>query len=130
MKNLMEQRICSSIAAGLNTARTLLSGRTVEEETEEHVIELTAESSEEKIGAAAPDWRLESIDGDPKLQATIHFLDREKWLEHGVIIFSQYYDTAKWIADSLAARLPGLGDRALCGRITQSALSERRQCQH
>src|SRR5690606_30210445 len=31
MKNLMEQRICSSIAAGLNTAKTLLSGRTVEE---------------------------------------------------------------------------------------------------
>jgi hypothetical protein len=35
MKNLMEQRICSSIAAGLNTARMLLEGRTVREESDE-----------------------------------------------------------------------------------------------
>ena len=99
MKNLMEQRICSSIAAGLNTARTLLSGRTVEEETEEQVIELAVETSDEKIALERLIDRLERIQSDPKLQAVLHFLDREKWLNHGVIIFSQYFDTAKWIAD-------------------------------
>ncbi len=108
MKNLMEQRICSSITAGLNTARTLLSGRTVEEETEEQVIELVVETSGEKIALERLIERLERIQSDPKLQAVIHFLDREKWLDHGVIIFSQYFDTAKWIADSLANRYPDL----------------------
>ena len=29
------------------------------------------------------------------------------WLEHGCIIFSQYYDTARWIAGQLARALPG-----------------------
>ena len=52
--------------------------------------------------------RLGRIQSDPKLQAVLHFLDREKWLDHGVIIFSQYFDTAKWIADSLASRYPDL----------------------
>ena len=108
MKNLMEQRICSSIAAGLNTARTLLSGRTVEEETEEQVIELAVETSDEKIALERLIDRLERIQSDPKLQAVLHFLDREKWLNHGVIIFSQYFDTAKWIADSLASWYPNL----------------------
>ena len=108
MKNLMEQRVCSSIAAGLSTAKTLLSGRTVEEETEDQVIEIAAESSDEKTALERLIERLERIESDPKLQATIHFLDREKWLEHGAIIFSQYFDTAKWIADSLASRYPDL----------------------
>ena len=108
MKNLMEQRMCSSIVAGLNTARTLFSGCTVAEETEEHVIELAAESSEEKAVLERLIDRLERIDSDPKLQATIHFLDRENWIEHGAIVFSQYFDTAKWIADSLALRHPDL----------------------
>src|SRR5699024_1490217 len=44
MKNLMEQRICSSIHAGLNTAKMMLEGRTVpveydEEEYESIVVE-------------------------------------------------------------------------------------------
>lgn len=47
MKNLMEQRICSSIAAGLNTARMLLEGRTVREESDEQLIEVKAESPDE-----------------------------------------------------------------------------------
>ena len=106
MKNLVEQRICSSIAAGLSTARTLLEGRTIKEETEEHEIELTVDSGEERTALEQLIVRLERIDDDPKLQATIHYLEQEKWLEHGVIIFSQYYDTAKWVADSLAFRYP------------------------
>jgi hypothetical protein len=47
MKNLMEQRICSSIVAGLNTARMLLEGRTVQEENDEQMIEVVAENPEE-----------------------------------------------------------------------------------
>lgn len=104
MKNLMEQRICSSIVAGLNTARMLLEGRTLQEESDEQDIELKVESPEEKAVLERMILRLESIDEDPKLRAVLHYLEQEDWLKHGVIIFSQYYDTAKWIADALADR--------------------------
>jgi superfamily II DNA/RNA helicase len=43
---------------------------------------------------------------DPKLEAVVHYLLKEGWLDLGCIIFSQYYDTAAWIADRLAERLP------------------------
>jgi SNF2 family DNA or RNA helicase len=106
MKNLMEQRICSSIVAGLNTAKKLLEGRTVQEENDDQTIELKVESPDEIAVLERMIARLERIEEDPKLQAIIHYLEKEQWLKHGVIIFSQYYDTAKWVADSLAARYP------------------------
>jgi len=106
MKNLMEQRICSSIVAGLNTATALLEGRTVSEEDDDELIELAvaADNSEEIAALQRLIARLQQVDGDPKLRAIIHYLEQEKWLDHGIIIFSQYYDTARWVADSLAAR--------------------------
>ncbi|MFC3909674.1 phospholipase D-like domain-containing anti-phage protein [Legionella dresdenensis] len=106
MKNLMEQRICSSITAGINTAKMLLEGRTVLEEGDEQSFELEIHSPDEIIVLERMIARLEKIKEDPKLQAVIHYLEEEQWLKHGVIIFSQYYDTAKWIADSLAIRYP------------------------
>jgi len=49
---------------------------------------------------------------DPKLAAVRYFLTEHRtegktWLEHGCIVFSQYYDTAHWIAVELAKSLPG-----------------------
>ncbi len=106
MKNLMEQRICSSIQAGLNTARMLLKGRTLHDEEDEREADLMIETGEEREVLIRLIGRLEGIEQDPKLNAVIHYLEREMWLELGVIIFSQYYDTAKWVADELAARYP------------------------
>lgn len=106
MKNLMEQRICSSVAAGLNTARMLLEGRAVQEESDEQLVEVKAESADEIAVLERMITRLENIKGDPKLNAVIHYLEKEKWLKLGVIIFSQYYDTAKWMTDALAKRYP------------------------
>ena len=106
MKNLMEQRICSSVQAGLSTARRLLAGDTVHEVDEEQEVDLQAETGEEREVLQRLISRLERMQADPKMEAVVHFLDKEKWLELGVIIFSQYYDTAKWLADSLAARYP------------------------
>lgn len=106
MKNLMEQRICSSIQAGLNTARMLLEGRTIHEEADDQEIDLKIEADEESEVLTRLIARLERIDRDPKLTAVLHYLEREKWIDYGVIIFSQYYDSAKWVADSLAARYP------------------------
>ncbi len=47
---------------------------------------------------------------DPKLEALIGFLlgshpeARLRWLDLGCILFSQYYDTVRWIGDELAKR--------------------------
>src|SRR5207245_6266534 len=48
---------------------------------------------------------------DPKLAAVTSFLTEHRtegktWLEHGCIIFSQYYDTAQWVATELTKVLP------------------------
>lgn len=106
MKNLMEQRICSSIHAGLATARRLLEGGAVHEQDEEHEADLRIETDEERLVLERLIGRLKRLDADPKMMAVVHFLEKEKWLDLGVIIFSQYYDTAKWLADSLATRYP------------------------
>ncbi len=49
---------------------------------------------------------------DPKTVAVRYFLtqhrtDGKTWLQHGCIIFSQYYDTVKSLAAELARMLPG-----------------------
>jgi superfamily II DNA/RNA helicase len=47
---------------------------------------------------------------DPKLAAVRYFLTHHRvegrtWLEHGCIVFSQYYDTAYWVGAELAKSL-------------------------
>ncbi|PFG75315.1 phospholipase D-like domain-containing anti-phage protein [Tepidiforma thermophila] len=115
MKVLMRQRICSSFAAGLSTARRMLASAVPDDEDE------NAERVRRVIGKLTPDEighlqeiveQLSSPDArDPKLDAVDYFLQRHRtdgrtWLEHGCIIFSQYYDTAVWLAENLAQRIP------------------------
>lgn len=106
MKNLMEQRVCSSVVAGISTAKTLLEGRTVHEDTDEVEGELALQNEDERQALMRLITSLETMTADPKMMAIRHFLVDEGWLELGCIIFSQYYDTARWIADSLADMFP------------------------
>jgi superfamily II DNA or RNA helicase len=115
MKTLLLQRICSSFASGKATAEKFLRGESVDEEEEtpllvEPLRTLTpAESSHLRViieELSRPEAR------DPKLAAVIYFLmehrtERKTWLEHGCIIFTQYYDTAFWVGSELAKVLPG-----------------------
>ncbi|MDW8479219.1 MAG: helicase-related protein [Xanthomonadales bacterium] len=124
MKNLMEQRICSSIHAGLSTAQRLLKGDAIHEEEDEYEVDLTVETQEEREALARLVERLQRVRSDPKMEAITFYLEKEAWRELGVILFSQYYDTAKWLADELAARYPdeaiglyaGAGRSRLCQR--------------
>ena len=109
--SLMMQRICSSIASGMATVTKMLENRRASlrsEETDDpgllEAIELMG--SEEYASAIDRESRhLERVheilgtarQEDPKGCAVLHYLDQAKWLEHGCIIFSQYYDTARWI---------------------------------
>jgi superfamily II DNA/RNA helicase len=106
MKNLMQQRMCSSLVAGINTATALLKGLTLHEEFDDIELDVALQTDEERASLEILLHRLKQIDIDPKFEAVLHYLINEGWLNHGCIIFSQYYDTARWLADSLAARFP------------------------
>lgn len=115
MKTMLLQRICSSFASGRSTAEKMLNRELLEDEEQAKLIEdaLDALTPEEAghlrmivTELSRPEAR------DPKLAAVQHFLTQHRtegktWLEHGCIVFSQYYDTAYSVGAELARLLPG-----------------------
>jgi ERCC4-related helicase len=57
----------------------------------------------------------EGGNNDPKLEAVIAYLrgthpeSMRRWLDLGCILFSQYYDTVRWIGDEMAKRAEFMG---------------------
>ncbi len=107
MKNLMRQRLCSSCIAGLNTAQTILAGQAIDDESDQDNLEDIEISIEEQETLQDLINAIQDMQGeDPKLKAVKHYLTQENWIQHGCIIFSQYYDTAAWAAHNIAALFP------------------------
>ena len=48
-------------------------------------------------------FHLSREQSDPKLDAVRYFLEEKGWLQLGCIVFSQFFDTASWIAEQLDA---------------------------
>ncbi len=109
MKNLMLQRICSSFESGRGTAASLLEkGVLDDEDYGQPLSRLDSYSDEERYHLQIIVELLSRPEAqDPKFQAVLHYLREERWLDLGCIVFSQYFDTANWIANKLAAQLPG-----------------------
>ncbi|MBV8607819.1 MAG: hypothetical protein JO034_10205 [Singulisphaera sp.] len=108
METMMLQRICSSFASGLATARRLLEKRQPTDEDEDEVFlseDVWGIITEERSCLERIITFLELRPTDPKLDAVLHFLQDRRWLEHGCIVFSQYHATAFWIAEALTNRL-------------------------
>ncbi len=115
MKTLLLQRICSSFASGLSTAQKIRRRELLEEEEDVQVLEGILEGLTQEE-AAHLDTIIEELSRpearDPKTGAVLHFLtefrtEGKTWLEHGCIIFSQYYDTVSALAEKMAAELEG-----------------------
>jgi len=111
MKSLMLQRLCSSFESGRKTAERMLQHTLSNEDEDsvdvvEHILsEMTPEEVSCLRDIVTQLSRPEAVDS--KLETIKWFLtefktDGKTWLEHGCIIFSQYYDTAEWIAKELA----------------------------
>lgn len=115
MKTLLLQRICSSFASGRSTAERMLRREVLDDEEQ-------AKDIEEALSALTPDEAgyLRTIAAelarpearDPKVAAVRYFLTEHRtegktWLEHGCIVFSQYYDTVYSLGAELAKLLPG-----------------------
>jgi ERCC4-related helicase len=115
MKTMLLQRICSSFASGRATAEKMLRREILEEEEQTRLVEdvMSKLNSEESAYLQTIIEELSRPEArDPKLSAVKHFLtvhrsDGKTWLEHGCIIFSQYYDTAFSLGKDLAKTLPG-----------------------
>ena len=109
-EKLMQQRICSSFASGVATAKALLAKRPLQVEAD--VDAFLDEDVAPNLMSAEYDHLLRIVNlldnrsTDPKLDVVKRYLMDEGWLEQGCIIFSQYFDTATWVAQSLAALLP------------------------
>lgn len=114
MKSLLLQRICSSFASGRSTAEKMLARTLLEEEEDAQLLldaldGLTPKEAKYLQTIVSELSRPEAR--DPKLDAARYFLtshrvDGKTWLEHGCILFSQYYDTARWVGEELAKNLP------------------------
>ncbi|NJD03472.1 MAG: DEAD/DEAH box helicase [Ruminiclostridium sp.] len=114
IKTMLLQRICSSFASGKSTAERMLNREFLDDEEDaEYLAEaLTGLTKNEVSYLETIISELSRTEAkDPKLTTIIYFLTRhlvdgKTWLEHGSIIFSQYYDTVFWIAAMLAKTLP------------------------
>lgn len=118
MKTILLRRIGSSVAAGLATTRKLLTGSACGESIaldDEDLFaadrETASLTSDEVAALREVEANLGAVAGrsrpDPKVEVIIHYLDDGRWLrDHGMIAFSQFYDTAEFVAQGLAARFP------------------------
>ncbi|WP_010510753.1 phospholipase D-like domain-containing anti-phage protein [Komagataeibacter europaeus] len=118
--SLMMQRICSSVVAGIATATKMLAQRRddagLNETDDPDLLEAIEEMGSADYAAAvdAEAQHLEQVleilstarQDDPKGQAVLHYLDQKEWLDLGCIIFSQYYDTARWIGELISVTHP------------------------
>lgn len=115
MKTLLLQRVCSSFASGRSTAEKMLRRKVPEDEEQAKLIEeaLSALTPEETGHLRTIVEELSRPEArDPKLAAVRYFLTEHRtegktWLEHGCIVFSQYYDTVYCVGAELAKLLPG-----------------------
>lgn len=126
-KTLLLRRLGSSMEAGRRTVDKLLGKDYDSVDEEEDDIE-----DEEPTGPGRPPTAVSELKNftpdevaslercrqllreggnrDPKLEALVGYLlgtqpdARQRWLDLGCVLFSQYYDTVKWVGDQLAGR--------------------------
>lgn len=114
IKTLLQRRVGSSVLAGFNTASRMLEDREIEDEeglNEEgdSIYPLTPEEREMLIHLRDHLNRQLQSEGDPKFDRVLEVLrsdfEGDTWLDRGVLIFSQYYDSALALCQFLAPKL-------------------------
>lgn len=111
IKTLLQRRVGSSLEAGLKTAKKMLAGRELDEDTEteaegESIYPLTEPEKEILRHLEQHLTRHLERESDPKCERVLDVLrsdfEGQTWLERGVLIFTQYYDSAYALATYLA----------------------------
>jgi hypothetical protein len=121
LKTLLLRRVGSSIAAGRKTAEQMLRSW---EDIEIGAAGLEGDEEEREVGQAGAMSRtltgeerallqrfvaaLEANqERDPKYAVVLDCLLKLHWAEKGCIVFSQYYDSVRWLAEQLMDDLQG-----------------------
>lgn len=126
IKTMLLRRVCSSMYAGLSTGIGMLNNWVNEPDENDDYVD---ESSDEYImGQDSPFKSLTSEEigllerfvkilelhqeKDPKYELLKKILTEtfisEPWINSGCIVFSQYFDTIKWICDKFARDFPNI----------------------
>ena len=122
-RTMLLRRMGSTMEAGRLTVTRILDGwedlgdeYDDDEEADGSLRTLTEEESRALSGLAQA--MEANLDQDPKCAAVVRLLVDEGWLEHGCIVFSQYYDSVWWLAHRLTEALPAeaIGIYAGAGR--------------
>ena len=126
IKTLLLRRICSSMFAGLSTGLGLVNNwiNDIEDDEEDY----SDEAEDNNKSQDSPFKNLSSEEGeqlerfvkilevhqdkDPKYDLLKKILTEnhivEPWINRGCIVFSQYYDTIKWVSDKFASEFPSI----------------------
>jgi superfamily II DNA or RNA helicase len=110
IKTLLQRRVGSSLMAGLKTTRKMLAGRPLEIEDDpdddaQSIYPLT--DGEQKLLQRLADHLARHLkrEDDPKFERVREILasdfEGRTWLERGVLIFTQFYDSAFALAEYL-----------------------------
>jgi hypothetical protein len=139
LKTMLLRRMGSSILAGQKTAQKILAGREdeslVEDDQDEEDFVQTSRTDASSLELLPDEFEAlqrfsnilkENKSDDPKLAEVLKILksgidSSSPWLEFGCILFSQYFDTAEWIAERLSKEFPA-ETVALYAGGTKSAL--------
>ena len=117
-KTLLLKRVGSTMIAGKNTAEKMLRdwmGIVDDEDYEdEYSGDETVDRGEFKnMSVEERDCLIRFVDTintnqdrDPKYNLVRKILMEDNWIERGCVIFSQYYDSAYWVAKNLSIDLP------------------------
>jgi len=118
LKTLLLKRVGSTIIAGKNTAEKMLAnwGQVIDEEDYEEEEMAEEKALQNEIKNITDEERaclikfIETLnynkEKDPKYKLLFKILIDDNWIERGCIIFSQYYDSAYWVAENLSNDLP------------------------
>jgi ERCC4-related helicase len=124
IKTMLLRRVCSSMYAGLSTGISMLTDWINEEDEEDEDIEQPGTESVTSLNSPFKNLTQEEIsilerfvkileihkEKDPKYDLLkLILLENhivEPWINRGCIIFSQYFDTIKWVCNRFAQEFP------------------------
>jgi superfamily II DNA or RNA helicase len=112
LKTLLLRRVGSTINAGRLTAESMLHGwqHVQEQDVDEEGLPTDAQplrvllDKEQQLLRRFIDALETNQTRDPKYQAAVEYLVGKGWLERGCIVFSQYLDSVRWLAEELSTR--------------------------
>ncbi|MDM0839862.1 phospholipase D-like domain-containing anti-phage protein [Clostridium perfringens] len=112
IKTLLLKRIGSTMIAGENTAKKMLRwGMSIDDDYEDSEVELTEVkdlTDEERECLRKFIKTIErNKEKDPKYNLVLDLLIKNGWKKKGCIIFSQYFDSAFWVAENLSKDIMG-----------------------